>query len=64
MMPRCLDRLAQVFDSGLLGEGALHIIAAARERGLLSEGATILPCKAKVLGSGGLGWVQQARHPA
>ena len=38
----------QVFDSGLLGEGALHIVAAAQARGMLQPGADIVPCKARV----------------
>eukprot|EP00983_Pelagomonas_calceolata_P059721 1146057-Pelagomonas_calceolata.AAC.1 len=37
----------EMFDCGLLGEGALHILASARSKGLLANGATIIPCKAK-----------------
>jgi len=38
----------QVFDSGLLGEGALHILAGARSNRLLTSGAAIVPSKARV----------------
>ncbi|KAI8466876.1 MAG: hypothetical protein J3K34DRAFT_460671 [Monoraphidium minutum] len=38
----------EVFDCGLIGEGALHIAAAARARGLLAPGGTILPARAAV----------------
>lgn len=37
----------QVFDSGLLGEGVLHMLAAAKHR-LLREDATLVPAGATV----------------
>jgi predicted RNA methylase len=37
----------EVFDSGLIGEGVLHILAAARRR-LLAGDATLVPCRAMV----------------
>ena len=37
----------EVFDSGLIGEGALHLVAAARAR-LLKPNASIIPCAARV----------------
>lgn len=40
--------LLQVFDCGLIGEGALHLVAAARAQGLLQPGARVLPAAATV----------------
>ena len=37
----------EIFDSGLIGEGALHVIAAARAR-LLREGHTLVPARARM----------------
>ena len=50
--PPDLDRKAdvliyEVFDSGLIGEGALHLVAHAREK-LLREDATLVPMSASV----------------
>lgn len=39
--------MAQVFDSGLIGEGVLHILAAAREK-LAAPGALLVPASARV----------------
>ncbi|KAF6265253.1 hypothetical protein COO60DRAFT_1623921 [Scenedesmus sp. NREL 46B-D3] len=48
-MPRPADLLAfEVFDCGLIGEGALHIVAAARTHLLCTPGARVLPGAAKV----------------
>ncbi|KAL6752281.1 S-adenosyl-L-methionine-dependent methyltransferase [Haematococcus lacustris] len=52
-LPPDMDRPAdvlvfEVFDSGLIGEGALHILAAAQLCGLLAPGASIVPAGAKV----------------
>lgn len=38
----------QVFDCGLLGEGALHIAAAIQANALLAPGGTVLPARATV----------------
>ncbi len=38
----------QAFDSGLLGEGALHIIGAALAKGLINSTADIIPSGARV----------------
>lgn len=37
----------QVFDSGLIGEGVLHMLAAAKQK-LLTDDATLLPAAATV----------------
>lgn len=37
----------EVFDSGLIGEGVLHILAAARSK-LLMKDAVLVPCRAEV----------------
>ena len=37
----------QVFDSGLIGEGVLHMLAAARRK-LLTKDATLVPAAATV----------------
>ncbi|KAL6757507.1 hypothetical protein V8C86DRAFT_3026142 [Haematococcus lacustris] len=52
-LPPDMDRPAdvlvfEVFDSGLIGEGALHILAAAHLCGLLTPGASIVPAGAQV----------------
>lgn len=39
--------MPQVFDSGLIGEGVLHILAAAREK-LAAPGALLVPASARV----------------
>ena len=38
---------AQVFDSGLIGEGVLHLLAVAKAR-LLAPGAALVPAAATV----------------
>lgn len=43
-----LHQCTQVFDCGLLGEGVLHILAAAQAKGMLAPGATIVPSAARV----------------
>lgn len=40
-------RWLQVFDSGLLGEGVLHMLAAAKQK-LLQTDATLVPTAATV----------------
>lgn len=40
-------RWLQVFDSGLLGEGVLHMLAAAKQK-LLQKDATLVPAAATV----------------
>ena len=47
-MERKADLLIyEVFDSGLIGEGALHLVASARQK-LLQPNATLIPCAASV----------------
>jgi hypothetical protein len=59
-LPAPADALVfEVFDAGLIGEGALHIVAAVKARGLLRAGAPIIPARACV-------WAQaiEVRAPA
>jgi len=47
-MERKADILVyEVFDSGLIGEGALHLVASARQK-LLNPNAVLVPCSARV----------------
>lgn len=44
---KCEHCRLQVFDSGLLGEGVLHMLAAAKQK-LLQQDATLVPAAATV----------------
>lgn len=47
-LPRRADlAVYEVFDSGCIGEGVLHLVAAAKHK-LLAQGSTLVPCSAKV----------------
>ena len=45
--PSLLSSLAQVFDSGCIGEGVLHLVTAARAK-LLAADAAMVPIAARV----------------
>ena len=54
----------QVFDCGLIGEGALHILAAAWSKSLLHDDAVVIPSSGRVSVGGATGMLASACMPA